>query len=302
MIYSFSLYFLGIFLFLFSIQPVLFWIVIEINLISFIFLIFIIETKKKIFQEESIFLYFIIQSLGRFLFLLRIYLKEEIYIFYDLFFLVSLTLKLGIFPLFFWIVDIGRSLGCIIFILILSVQKIPIFLIFFNIISRFTLLFLFSSLAFGGLIIFFSRNIYDVLIYSSIYSSFWVYLIYLQDLYFYLSFFFIYFISIFFLVSNRVFSKENIFRVRFFIFICGLPPFSIFFFKFFIVYNAFQINLNSFFLLFWTFRFISLIGYFKFFYSIFFLDKFLYLKDKFCFKKISFLISVVMLSGVFLAY
>lgn len=274
----------------------MFWMLIEVNLIIFLMVIYYL--RKFYFKEERFgvrIYYFILQSLGRLIFLLRINSKDLGFLLGDWIFIFSIFLKIGLFPFFFWVYKLGECSGYIITFFILTFQKIPLFIIlFFN--FRNNILFLiFFSFIFGSFMIYFSFNYLFLFISSSISSSFWVYLIFLDNFYLFSIFFLIYTFSLFlffFFLESRNFSLlsygEFLLLTVIFIFLVGLPPMRLFFFKFNISF-FFGLGLGSLeLLLFWFLRLVSLFGYTKFFFSYFVMNEILYLKNEFWISKISF--------------
>lgn len=232
--------------------------------------------------------YFILQSLGRLIFLFSINLKDHVAFFGDIFFIFSLILKIGLFPFFFWVYKLGSCSKPLLTFFILTLQKIPIFIIIFSNFSMNLFYFFLFSFILGSLLIFFRKDYISMFISSSISSTFWVFLIFLDNLFLFLLFFLIYtFILFLFFYS---FEPRNFFLNSYtelllltgiFIFIVGLPPLSLFFFKLNLRF-FFGRSLKIFeFLLFWIFSFTSLLGYTKFLHFNFFFNRNLYLKNDF---------------------
>lgn len=291
-------YLLRILIFFASSQSFFFWMAMEFNLLSFLFLVYNTNYGNLKDMGNVYFYYFLMQSLGRVLFLCSLQCKHLFSLHRDIIFFISLRLKLGIFPIFFWILYLGSSLGLFILFLIVTFQKIPILIILFLINYDILMRILLFSYLFGSFFIFFSSNLNLVLICSSISSTFWVYILFLNNLNIYFTFFCFYtsiFLRVMFFKHSFKENKSSIIIVSLFLFLSGFPPFSLFFFKFYLSrWVFFEISFLNF-VLFWIFGFFCLLSYIKFFYFNFFFNKFLYLKHNFCFKKISFLV----ISGLF---
>lgn len=276
-IYFFFFYLIRILFFLTRGRVLIYWVFIEINLINFILILSFFSSKFDLKKEVS-FYYFLIQSLGSLIFLFSSSIFDSLNLDLDILVLLALRLKLAIFPLFSWFFFLRSSLRSIIFILIITFQKIPIFLILFNFSTNYLSLFLLFSFISGSILIFFRSNVFALLIRSSISRSFWIYLIFLEDNKIFFLFFLFYTLTIFFFFGE----ESSIHNLILFCFLCGLPPFSLFFFKFFLV-NF--LRFNFFFLFFFIlFRFVRLIGYTKFFFFNFFSEKIPYWKHEILFK------------------
>lgn len=151
------------------------WIFLEIITISFI-LLFSSTMLNKI---EKIILYLVIQTLGSIAFLLFLFIRKT-YFFewkfsFSLIFLLTITLKIGLFPLHLWVLKIGNSFTFKPLIIFLSWQKtIPIFI--FIKISYLTNLSKFFALSIfvGTLSLISINSTKKIILLSSISHSGWV--------------------------------------------------------------------------------------------------------------------------------
>lgn len=137
------------------------WIRIEINLFSFIPLISI---NRKIFREKSTILYFLIQGISSRIFLLRFSINlENLKTISYLLLIISIFIKLGIFPFHFWIISVIEGMEWNISLILITIQKvIPLIIITFilqqNIIIIFCLINSFIA-AIRGITMFSTRKI-----------------------------------------------------------------------------------------------------------------------------------------------
>lgn len=297
--YMFFFYMVRILLFLNFSRPFLFWILTELNLLFFIGLMFTLirfEYKQEI--HDLILFYFIIQSLSSIFFLRDFFFSLDFFIFNsDLIFILSMMIKLGVFPFFYWVFKVSRFVNVLIFVLILRIQKIPFYLVIFSSFNEKILFFLLGSFISGSLIIFYSSRIFNLLVCSSVSYRFWIFYLYNYRLFFFLFFFFIYRLVIFFFLRlysiNFRYQKNFVFLLILVSFFFGLAPLRLFFFKFFIIYlldsNFFLYEI----IFFWFFSFLSLFGYIKFFYKVFFSFNNFYLFRDSSFLKIFFFFLIV---------
>lgn len=151
------------------------WIFLEIITISFI----ILFSSSILNKIEKIILYLVVQTLGSIAFLLFIYISKN-YFFerkfsFSLIFLLTISLKIGLFPLHLWILKIGNSFTFKPLLIFLSWQKtIPIF-IFIKIsylinLSKFFLL----SILVGTISLISINSSKKIILLSSISHSGWI--------------------------------------------------------------------------------------------------------------------------------
>lgn len=257
-------------------RPFIFWIMVELNLLLFIMIIYTfkgIRFKQEIF-DLTIF-YFLIQSIASILLLRDFFFSEDFFIFNsDLIFILSILIKLGIFPFFYWVFKISNFLNYFSLSLLLTFQKIPFFCILFSSFNSYIFFILFFSFFSGSILVVYRKRFIPLLVASSIRRRFWVFYLFGYRFNFFLFFYLIYRIFLFYIIScyNYTFksSLKFWFRLIFFAFLLGLPPFRLFFFKFSII-NSIFLNfgsLDSF--LFWGLSFVSLFGYISYTFKRFF--------------------------------
>lgn len=307
LVFTNSFYLLRIFLFYGRNTLFSFWVLIELNLLFFLVIVYLFQGKDLEFFSFRLF-YFLIQSLGSILFLLSILLQRMSFNFsFELILIFSLILKMGLYPGTFWVFQMGCFFNFRTIYYLLVFQKIPLFILLFTLSPLFLELVLIFSFIYGSLYLFFSTSLIDVFISSSIASTFWVFYLFSSRPNSFFIFLFFYSLILFLFFFLRSKSPEGICNSRIFnslllvlifIFLCGLPPISLFFFKIELIYFLiFSYNLIGAFFIF-SFRFVSLFGYLSFFFKNFFFLEFLYCNNDFSFKKISFLIGMF-LSSIF---
>ena len=274
--YLISLYTFSLLLFLNYNRTFLFWVLTEINLILFVFIMvrFIETTYKQEFYDLVIF-YFFVQSISSIFLLRDFFFSGDLFIFNcEAIFFLALTLKLGIFPFFFWAFKLCDYLSLFIFWLILTLQKIPFFLIFFSNFNNWLILILVFSFIRGSVLILFSNRFNFIIVSSSVLSTFLIFYIFRLDFLFFFFFFFFYSVRIFLLL--KVYFKDYNSRLNFLVilflfrFFLGLSPLSLFFFKLSLTtfFSLYASSLEL--LIFWGFRFLALFGYMKFCYFLFY--------------------------------
>ena len=268
------LYVLSLLIFMNYSSPLIFWILAEINLLIvvsiFIYLNFT-ESGQEVFDLS--FFYFVIQRLGSIILLIGFRLTYDIYRFYINYLVIfSLTLKLGIFPCFYWIYKLCDFLPKSVLLILVTFQKIPYFFFFFGCNSILILKILFISFIIGVSILLFRSRLPFLLVSSSVLSRFWLYYLFRIRVFFFLFYMLIYIMFINLVLSNRLHSSffSSLLIVCSFCFLIGISPLSLFFFKFSLV--VLFCDLFSFFDLsiFFFFRFLTLFGYFKYFFKSFF--------------------------------
>lgn len=275
--YLFVFYFFRLILFINYRSPFIFWIFTELNLLIFIVIIYALsrkDYKQEIF--DLVLFYFLIQSIASIFLLRDFFFSEDFFIFNsDSIFLASMLMKLGIFPFFYWIYKISNFFNLYPLVLVLTFQKIPFFSFLFRSINSNLIFILLFSFISGSVLIFYSRNFIFLMVSSSIRARFWIFYIYSFSFYFFLIYFLIYSLFLYLLFNNYLIESKigfNLyFNITLFMFILGLPPLSLFFFKLYLI-KFFLLNFGNFeIFVFWFFSFISLFGYigyrFKRFYS-----------------------------------
>ena len=271
--YILFIYFISFLLFFNINSFLLFWILLELNLIIFVL---IITKSSFIFFKTNLydqcFFYFIIQSLGSILFILSLGFNIIISRYFCFILIISIILKLGIFPLQFWFFKLASYITFLPFFLILTFQKIPLFFLIFHLNLELLIIIFIVNLIVGSFFLYTSCSINKILISSSIYSTIWIFLFMIIRLFIFFHFFFNYLIFIFLISKEKIFSLYSLPYVQnkflytsSVLFLIGIPPFRLFFLKFY-TFNWINITFSIFnVFLIWMFSFIRLIGYFNFF-------------------------------------
>lgn len=255
---------------------ILTWLGIEINIIIFILIvIFSSDTYRQGYKYNEGLYYLAVQSLGSMIFVMGSLISNilsDLVISFFLFF--SLSIKIGLFPFHNWFFKICSSITNFSFCLLLRYQKFPFFFILSWLDESLLFILLFSNIVFGSIMLFFSQDIVNLLISSSIYFNFWGYFIvtsnfYLGRLYFFIYYLFLINLNLSFRYFNQDFNSYSSFIWFIFIlFSLGLPPVSIFFFKFYVL-DFYLYSLNYlFFILFWAFTFFRVVSYFFFLFKM----------------------------------
>lgn len=278
--YCLIFYFFRLNLFFNSSCPILFWVLIEINLISFSLIILIDKNVlTKVDSLNFILYYFIVQSRASILFLRNFSFSDWGGIFNnEHIFLISLILKVGLFPLFFWVFTMGFNLGLMRVFLLLSFQKIPLFSALYSFNSPILETLLFLSFFVGRLILLFRERFLVICISSSISYTLILYFFFFISYKLFLGFFLLYraFLGLALSVYFKGFSLSPHLLFWVFCFFLGLPPLGLFFFKlvlseeFLLFFGPLEL------IIFWVGTIIGLVGYLKFFYYSFYRESFLY--------------------------
>lgn len=275
-------YLFFLFMFFNSNSLLIFWLLTEVNLIIFLLIMHKLELTISFSKFSLILFYFIVQSLGRMLLILRFCFSELEEVFYLTVLVVRMVIKIGFWPLHTWLFIFVSNLSFVFFFLIIRFQKLPGILILFRTNFDIIVLILVANTIYGCILLFRTINLFQALICSSLYSSLWFYLFFISSFYNFITFFFIYSLSILPIcaLKNYHISLEK--PLEFFlvlsslIFLTGLPPYRMFFYKFNLI-ESFYCNISVFVWVFlWIFSFLALTGYFKNLYFIFFKRNFFY--------------------------
>lgn len=248
------------------------WILIEFNLLTFLLILFFLEGKTlQRFFKLGLF-YFLVQSIRSMIFLFYTVVSNFGYSFIrEIFILLAITIKIGLFPTTFWTLQITPSISFLSLYFLLLFQKIPYLLLFFYFCPLVTEIFRLISLFVGRLFILLRIHLDWILVGSSVASTFWVFYLFSERLASFFWFFLSYGVILLTALFNRIFWRNLPIESRFyfwrlralFMFLVGLPPFSLFFFKVDIrtfLYEGFK---SLAFLFFWLFRLLGLTGYLK---------------------------------------
>lgn len=266
--------FLSLFSYLFSVffffsinSTLITWILLELNIIFFIFYFFNYRgVNLKEFTFNQCLLYFIVQSMGSFLFLIGFIFQHD-WVRYDLILILSMSIKLGIIPFHFWIFNISLYIPTFCLFFILTFQKIPLIIVISSLYNELLIFILLINLIWGSWLIFRSKNIEWILVRSSIYSLIWIFIFYFARIILFFSFCFFYFFSNLgvILIKNNITCNKwsRTFFLFFIIFLISYPPFPLFFIKI-ISLNFILINSIIFFITIWRFTLFASISYINF--------------------------------------
>nr|YP_009711051.1 NADH dehydrogenase subunit 2 [Vespula flaviceps]QGI24277.1 NADH dehydrogenase subunit 2 [Vespula flaviceps] len=189
------------------------WIIMEMNTLFFISLMSMYSKNFK-----STFNFFIIQSISSLMLIMLMMIKNDFYFntTFNLLLILVFSLKLGLFPFFFWPPLINMNLNwMLIFIMSTSQKLIPLLILnsFFNQINNPTLMYTIISLTISSSLIttimnYNETNFKKILTYSSTNHLSWMIFILMFDSSMFYLYFFIYFLSMIFLCL--IFNKFNI--------------------------------------------------------------------------------------------
>lgn len=212
----------------------LFWFILELNMLLFI--INTIVSNKLIDKLDSmrLFFYFVFQTLSSFMLLVRVRSSQYSSSFMrELLLVITFIFKIGLFPLHFWIFKLSILLSRLIFVLLMTVQKIPYILVLFSLERDIVYLFIIINII-GGLIYMYKRGgPKEITISSAIYGVIWVFFIFKYSITIFLLYISNYLLTLIFLADptkRSILGKELSTLIIFFIF-SGLPPFTFFFLK-----------------------------------------------------------------------
>nr|YP_009501866.1 NADH dehydrogenase subunit 2 [Aacanthocnema dobsoni]AWU48796.1 NADH dehydrogenase subunit 2 [Aacanthocnema dobsoni] len=251
------LYFLSIIFSLSSMSWMLIWIGMEMNLLTFVLII--MKSPNNMMKSESTMKYFLIQSIGSMIFLLTIHSNM---IYYNENSLkevwlpsMALMLKSGMAPLHSWTPDIINKFSLFSLFLFISLQKIVPLMIMFS--SWFPLLIPLSmiNVIVGNLGSISQSSITKMIIFSSINTTGWMIMSFMESYYLFLVYFIQYtLISYFmykFLVKTQIKwliqVKSNVNSIKWFYFtiimsMSGFPPFVGFIPKWLLIKKVFYLN------------------------------------------------------------
>lgn len=239
---------------LININIILVWILIE-----FIFLYFILLILSKEIKRVGLIVYFFFQgSLSLLLFISIVFSFPKIIF-------IFLIAKLGIFPFFYWIIVVRIKVGYLGNIFVLGFQKLRVFWLLWlnNNISFFYLYFFcYLSLFFVVVRLTIVSDIWLFLVYSSIANS-GILLLRINGVYYYIIVIF-YLVWIIIIILLIKFS-DNFMNIIFIVYMfLVVPPFILFFIKFYVISS-----MDFFFKLGFYFRFFDVIVLFYYFSFIF---------------------------------
>ena len=231
----FLVYIFIIYLLLSIVNNYIVWLIIELIFLYFLLIILNYEVKRV-----GLIIYFFFQSV------MSLFLFIRIVYFWDKIIFILLIAKLGIFPFFYWIVVVSLKVGLWGNVFVLGLQKISVFWLIWlllNVKFRFLYFCVYLRVFFVIFSLFYVVDLWLLLVYSSIANSGILLLRVRGSRYIYR--FILYLcviIIIIFLLRSRVRYNELLLFVFFFLVI---PPFILFFIKFYIIISLeFMIKLG----------------------------------------------------------
>lgn len=239
----------------------IYWLIIEINIISFIPLI----NNYKLKNLNAIITYFVVQAFSSSLFFLSAFQYNIIQIEFFLFLInISILIKLGMIPFHLWLISIREIINFNSILILLTIQKIIPLLIAEKFINN-SLIPLFSiSTFFASFLAIKHKLIKKILIFSSISHQGWILCLLVKKLNFWIAYLILYFIIFFNII--RIFNKYKInffsdfikkkikleIKIKIIILIIslgGIPPFLGFFIKIVSIYLLINLKLIFIFML-----------------------------------------------------
>ena len=239
------------------------WFSIELNILIFIPILLF---NNNIIEIEGSIKYLITQSIASSILLISSIIIWNIILntyLLNYILLISLLIKLGSFPAYFWFPSVISSIRWINCIILSTWQKlIPIFLLFsiVNVNNKIIITICLSNILIGGIFGIKTSNIKTIIAYSSISHLGWILIIKIINivsiLYFYFVSYCLMIIPLFYFLNNlkinnfsniNIINKTNITRIitlsLIILSLAGLPPFTGFFLKIIVIFLIININI-----------------------------------------------------------
>ncbi len=235
------IYGLIFFCLLFMVNVYVVWIFIEILFLFFFLVVLLWESK-----DIGLIIYFFFQSLVfLFLFLSFFFFLKKILI-------LLLLAKLGLFPFFYWMVVVRIKVGLIANVFILGLQKVSVFWMFWLVLDlnlRFLFFLLYLRIFFVIINLILVVDLWLLLVYSSIANTGIIVFASLGSNYICLVFLYLsVIIAMILILKNSTSYSELVFILFFFLVV---PPFVLFWIKFYIILSLDSVmKLGFFFLIF----------------------------------------------------
>jgi len=201
------------------------WLIIEIILLFFFFRVINYELKSV-----GLVVYFFFQRVMSLLLFIRIYFFLDKLVFF------ILVAKLGLFPFFYWVVVVSVKVGFIGNMFVLSLQKVSIFWLFWLMLScglGMLYFIVYSRVFFVILNLLMVRDLWLLIVYSSIANSSIILLGVLGSHYVLLIFLYLFVILFVIYLMIKIDSYIELVVLVFFFLV--IPPFLLFFIKFYIM-------------------------------------------------------------------
>ncbi len=235
------IYGLIFFCLLFMVNVYVVWIFIEILFLFFFLVVLLWESK-----DIGLIIYFFFQSVvSLFLFLSFFFFLKKILI-------LLLLAKLGLFPFFYWMVVVRIKVGLIANVFILGLQKVSVFWMFWLVLDlnlRFLFFLLYLRIFFVIINLILVVDLWLLLVYSSIANTGIIVFASLGSNYICLVFLYLsVIIAMILILKNSTSYSELVFILFFFLVV---PPFVLFWIKFYIILSLDSVmKLGFFFLIF----------------------------------------------------
>lgn len=232
-------YLMRVLMFLNMSSMVSFWITLEINILVFIYMIRRILPDQESERSMMCFRYLVSQSIGSIMFITGSILVrgQESFIF-QIYMIIGLLIKIGIFPFHRWVYNLCASIPITLVALLLTIQKIPVLLLLTYIKLEVSYSIITLRSIFGSLFLIYRENIRELIVSSSLYFTFWVWVIFqLRSIWFMVIYILYAIRTIIVLGASEnidkgiIESSEKLNIVISIIFLVGIPPIRMFFFK-----------------------------------------------------------------------
>lgn len=248
---------------------------IEINLCVFIVWALVIGKEYKVFGFfRECFFYLMVQCIGSFFLVVCVspvicrsdFLRSALLC-------MSLRVKLGLVPLHLWLYNFCECSSNRILWVSITIQKLPFIILFYVLDDEILFSIIWINLILGSLKLLSILNFLELVVFSSIYFFPWIYLFFCLDFFIGMLNFFFYSIFLFYFCFQNKLSISDISSIcnnsliTLSLFFLSLPPLRIFFFKF---SGLFYLDVMGGLLtscMFWVFSFITLFGYFSYFFK-----------------------------------
>lgn len=254
-------YFVSVYMFVGINGQFISWVLFEFNTLAFLLL-----CNLYIEEYDVIIYYFLLQSLGSFVFYLSLIYGDNTFTYFLKY--SAMLLKMGVFPFHFWVYKFSSSVHPLIFSYLLTLQKIPPMLVIFMMYSDGLAAICIVCMAIGSIFIYFSKNLKELIISSSIYMTYWNLLGHIHSIPLFIILYSGYTFIICYLILHITYKDPKEYKritwavfLRFFI---GIPPFRIFFMKWLSLVLVIPTMRNWNVIFIWLFVFITLIGYIRY--------------------------------------
>lgn len=215
----------------------IFWVLIEVNMVLFTSMLFSAREKAQVRRTSGGFKYLVVQTVGRLIIFVR-FITSSSYnrVVLETIIMLSLIVKMGVSPFHGWVYNLSKLISPLMLSLLLTFQKIPPLIAMNSLILRRATTVIVIAAIFGSLIIINRVSMKGILVASSIYFTFWVWTILQCRMHYFILTYLIYF-SFNLAILNKlgeVGVKGNFFPIEIFVytsFLVGFPPARMFFFK-----------------------------------------------------------------------